>query len=158
MSCKCNHATPIVKFAKINESAVIPKYAREGDAGFDFYALEGVTIPPNSLGNMVPTGLKVWLPDNYELQVRDKSGMCVKTSIRVANAPGTVDSGYTGEIQILIDNFSDKPYVITKENRRIAQGVVKFVPPIIIEEISLEEIENRTTERGDGGFGSTKLD
>lgn len=158
MSCNCSKLKPIVKFAKITEDAVIPKYAREGDAGFDFYALNNIVIPPNTLGFMVPTGLKVWLPDNYELQVRDKSGMCVKTSIRVANAPGTVDSGYTGEIQIIIDNFSNEEYIITDKNRRIAQGVLQYVPPVEIEEISLEEIESRVTERGSGGFGSTKLD
>ena len=162
MSCNCNckNSKVGVKFARIHKNALLPAYAREGDAGFDFFALmedQPIVIPPNTFGFLVKTGLKVWLPKNYELQVRDKSGMCVKTRIRVSNSPGTIDEGFKGEIQIIIDNFSDKPYIISNENRKIAQGVVKYVPPVKIEEISEEEINARETERGEGGFGSTGL-
>ena len=144
-----------VKFARMTEEAVIPKYAKPGDAGMDLYALTGQVIPGNARGFMVKTGLKVWLPDNYELQVRPRSGMSAKTTVRVANAPGTVDSGYTGEICVLVDNLSNTDFVIDADNRRIAQAVIKFVPPVDINEISLEEMEKRVTERGDGGFGHT---
>ena len=144
-----------VKFARMTEEAVIPKYAKPGDAGMDLYALTGQVIPGNARGFMVKTGLKVWLPDNYELQVRPRSGMSAKTAIRVANAPGTVDEGYTGEICILVDNFSDEEFVIDADNRRIAQAVIKFVPPVTVTEISLDEMNERKTERGDGGFGHT---
>ena len=144
-----------VKFARMTEEAVIPKYAKPGDAGMDLYALTGQVIPGNARGFMVKTGLKVWLPDNYELQVRPRSGMSAKTTVRVANAPGTVDSGYTGEICILVDNLSNTDFVIDADNRRIAQAVIKFVPPVDVNEISLEEMEKRVTERGDGGFGHT---
>ena len=144
-----------VKFARMTEEAVIPKYAKPGDAGMDLYALTGQVIPGNARGFMVKTGLKVWLPDNYELQVRPRSGMSAKTTVRVANAPGTVDSGYTGEICVLVDNLSNTDFVIDADNRRIAQAVIKFVPPVDVNEISLEEMEKRVTERGDGGFGHT---
>ena len=144
-----------VKFARMTEEAVIPKYAKPGDAGMDLYALTGQVIPGNARGFMVKTGLKVWLPDNYELQVRPRSGMSAKTTVRVANAPGTVDSGYTGEICVLVDNLSNTDFVIDADNRRIAQDVIKFVPPVDVNEISLEEMEKRVTERGDGGFGHT---
>ena len=144
-----------VKFARMTEEAVIPKYAKPGDAGMDLYALTGQVIPGNARGFMVKTGLKVWLPDNYELQVRPRSGMSAKTTVRVANAPGTVDSGYTGEICVLVDNLSNTDFVIDVNNRRIAQAVIKFVPPVDVNEISLEEMEKRVTERGDGGFGHT---
>ena len=145
----------ITKFAKMTEEAVIPKYAKPGDAGMDIYALTGQVIPSNARGVLIKTGLKVWLPEGYELQVRPRSGMSAKTSIRVANAPGTVDEGYTGEICVICDNLSNQDFIIDTDNRRIAQAVIKKVPKIQVEEISIEEMEQRTTERGDNGFGST---
>lgn len=145
----------ITKFAKMTEEAVIPKYAKPGDAGMDLYALTGQVIPGNARGVLIKTGLKVWLPEGYELQVRPRSGMSAKTSIRVANAPGTVDEGYTGEICVICDNLSNQDFIIDTDNRRIAQAVIKKVPKIQVEEISIEEMEQRTTERGDNGFGST---
>ncbi len=145
----------ITKFAKMTEEAVIPKYAKPGDAGMDLYALTGQVIPGNARGVLIKTGLKVWLPEGYELQVRPRSGMSAKTSIRVANAPGTVDEGYTGEICVICDNLSNQDFIIDTDNRRIAQAVIKEVPKIQVEEISIEEMEQRTTERGDNGFGST---
>lgn len=143
------------KFAKMTEEAVIPKYAKEGDAGMDLYALTGQVIPGNARGVLIKTGLKVWLPENYELQVRPRSGMAAKTTIRVANAPGTVDSGYTGEICVICDNSSNQDFVIDADNRRIAQAVIKYVPPVDVEEISIEEMDKRVTDRGAKGFGST---
>lgn len=145
----------ITKFAKMTEEAVIPKYAKPGDAGMDLYALTGQVIPGNARGVLIKTGLKVWLPEGYELQVRPRSGMSAKTSIRVANTPGTVDEGYTGEICVICDNLSNQDFIIDADNRRIAQAVIKEVPKIQVEEISIEEMEQRTTERGDNGFGST---
>ena len=148
----------VTKFAKITEEAVIPKYAKQGDAGMDLYALTGQVIPANARGYMVKTGLKVWLPENYELQVRPRSGMSAKTHIRIANAPGTIDQGYTGEICILVDNLFNEDFIIDADNRRIAQAVIKEVPPVTITEISLKEMDERKTERGDGGFGHTGRD
>lgn len=145
----------ITKFAKMTEEAVIPKYAKPGDAGMDLYALTGQVIPGNARGVLIKTGLKVWLPEGYELQVRPRSGMSAKTSIRVANTPGTVDEGYTGEICVICDNLSNQDFIIDADNRRIAQAVIKEVPKIQVEEISIEEMEQRATERGDNGFGST---
>ena len=145
----------VTKFAKMVPEAVIPKYAKPGDAGMDLYALEGQVIPGNARGIMIKTGLKVWLPKHFELQVRPRSGMSAKTTIRVANAPGTVDEGYTGEVCVLVDNLSNEDFHIDADNRRIAQAVIKEVPVIEIEEISIEDMDKRVTERGTGGFGST---
>ncbi len=145
----------ITKFAKMTEEAVIPQYAKPGDAGMDLYALTGQVIPGNARGFLVKTGLKVWLPEGYEMQVRPRSGMSAKTAIRIANTPGTVDEGYTGEICIICDNFSNQDFIIDADNRRIAQAVIKEVPKIKVQEISIEEMEQRITERGDNGFGST---
>lgn len=152
MACKCNNK-PLVKFARMTEDAVIPKYAKEGDAGMDLYALTGQVIPGNARGVLIRTGLKVWLPEEYELQVRDRSGMCVKTAIRIANAPGTVDEGYMGEICIIVDNLSNKDFIIDADNRRIAQAAINHVPRVQITEVSEEEIDARETDRGTGGFG-----
>ena len=83
--------------------AVIPQYAHISDSGMDVYALEDITIKPGKTV-LVPTGIKVALPPGYELQVRPKSGRCVKTKLRVANTPGTIDQGYRDEIKIIIEN------------------------------------------------------
>lgn len=152
MTCKCNNK-PLVRFARMTEDAVIPKYAKEGDAGMDLYALTGQIIPGNARGVLIRTGLKVWLPEEYELQVRDRSGMCVKTTVRVANAPGTVDEGYKGEVCIIMDNLSNQDFVIDADNRRIAQAVINHVPRVEIEVVPEETIDARETDRGTGGFG-----
>lgn len=85
------------------ETAIIPKYARQGDAGMDVYADEEVLIKPGETV-AVSTGIKVALPEGYELQVRPRSGISLNTPLRVANSPGTIDSGYRDEIKIIITN------------------------------------------------------
>ncbi len=154
----------------IHEDAKIPQYARAGDAGMDVYAIEDITIGPGET-KIVPTGLKCAVPLGYELQVRPRSGLSVKTPLRVANAPGTIDSGYRGEIGIIITNtnpvikeikfdpetgkVSDfiygEDYTITK-GMRFAQLVLSEVPTCVFYEVdSVEEIgEDRKS-----GFGET---
>lgn len=138
-----------VGFKKLRNDVNLPKYARQGDAGFDFEAAETITIPPHKT-IIVNTGLAVQLPNGYELQVRCRSGIAAKTPLIVKNAPGTVDSGYRGEIGIILHNLSDEEYLVNKGDR-IAQGVICELPTINIIEINnLSE-----SERGVGGFGST---
>lgn len=96
-----------VKIKRLNESAVIPKYAREGDAGFDLIATEDVIIEPGET-KLVPTGLAFELPPGYEMQIRPRSGVTLKTKLRVQL--GTVDSGYRGEVGVIVDNISQRTY------------------------------------------------
>jgi dUTP pyrophosphatase len=148
-----------VKVKKLHPDAVIPAYATEGSSGFDLVALEDVYIAPGYT-KLVRTGLSVAVPTGFELQVRPRSGISLKTPLRIANAPGTVDSDYRGEVCIIITNtdgsgyeeweYMSKDYKITK-GERIAQGVIC---PIIKAEIEVVD-DLDATERGEGGFGST---
>jgi len=94
-----------VKIQRLNEEAVIPKYAREGDAGFDLIATEDVIIEPGET-KLVPTGLAFEIPPGYEMQIRPRSGVTLKTKLRVQL--GTVDSGYRGEIGVIVDNIASR--------------------------------------------------
>jgi len=135
-----------------------PEYSKSGDSGFDLRANlpEGsVTIEPLSR-LLIPTGLYFDIPDQTEIQVRPRSGLALKNGIMIVNSPGTVDSGYTGEVSAILFN-SDKntPFVINHGDR-IAQLVLMPVlnkPFVLLKEV--EKIED--TERGDSGFGSTGL-
>jgi dUTP pyrophosphatase len=96
-----------VKIKRLHPDAVIPRYAHEGDAGFDLVAIEDTIIEPGET-KLVRTGLAISLPPNYELQIRPRSGISLRTKLRVANAPGTVDAGFRGEIGVIVDNIADK--------------------------------------------------
>lgn len=140
-----------VYFKKLSENAVLPKYETEGAAGFDFTSAEEVVIDAHST-SLVKTDLAVELPVGYELQVRCRSGIALKTPLIVKNAPGTVDSDYKGNIGIILHNLSDKPFIIEK-GMRIAQGVIAKADQVeILETDTLSE-----SERGADGFGSTGL-
>ena len=152
---------------KISEDAVMPFYAHEGDAGMDLCANEDVMIAPGET-KLVPTGLKMAIPVGYEVQIRPRSGISLKTKLRVANAPGTIDSGYRGEVCVIMDNISapntvenritieDKgqqgTYLIKKGNR-IAQMVIASVEKGEI--IECQNVESIDSDRGVGGFGSS---
>ena len=139
-----------VKIKKIHEDAVIPKYQKEGDAGFDLYAVEDVMIHASQT-KVIKTGLKMAIPDGYEIQIRPRSGLSLKTGLRVANSPGTIDSGYRGEVGVIMHNINDYDEEFICKRDRIAQGVLKKVPIAEFEEV--EELDD--TERGEGGFGHT---
>lgn len=157
-----------IEFCK--EGAKIPTYAHLTDSGMDIFALEDITIAPGET-KLVPTGLKVAIPAGYELQVRPKSGRCLKTKLRVANTPGTIDAGYRDEIGVIIDNI--EPFVKSAqidENGRLydvefgssytigkgekfAQLVLCEVPKAAFYQVeSVSAIEN---DGRAGGFGST---
>ena len=138
-----------VKIKKLHEDAIIPTYAHTSDAGADVYALEDTDIPPHKT-IIVKTGIAVKMPDNYEIQIRPRSGLSSKTNLRIANAPGTVDSGYIGEIGIIMDNIGNLTAHI-KKGDRIAQLVPMPVP--MINWIEVNELED--TDRGSNGYGSS---
>lgn len=133
------------------EELSLPTYATPGSAGMDLQAAveEPLVLEPGQR-YMVPTGLRIALPPGYEAQIRPRSGLAIKEGITVANAPGTVDSDYRGEVKVGLVNLSDAPYTIRRGDR-IAQMVVAPVTRVAWRPVpSLDE-----TERGTGGFGST---
>jgi dUTP pyrophosphatase len=138
-----------MKIKKLHEDAIIPSYQSEGAAGFDFHAIETLTLQPGQRG-LVGTGLAVALDLGYELQVRPRSGLALKHGISLVNTPGTVDSDYRGEIKIILINHGDEPFAI-KKGERIAQGVINAVVQAKMEIV--EDLDQ--TQRGASGFGST---
>ena len=141
----------IVYFELIHEGAKLPEYAHETDAGADIFAPEDITIPAYRLGYKAPTGFKMALAPGWEMQVRPRSGLSYKTSLRVSNAPGTIDEGYRDEVGILFDNFSSQDYVIRK-GERMAQLVVA---PTYKFKAQLTDDVSQIGENRGGGFGST---
>lgn len=133
---------------KIDPTAKIPTYARVGDAGADLYASEDVTLHYYST-EAVPTGIALEIPNGYVGYINPRSSLGVK-GITVINAPGTIDSGYRGEIKVILANHTGEDYQITKGDK-IAQIVFhKF------EEVFFEPVDELSdSERGTGGFGST---
>lgn len=125
------------------------KYKTPGSSGFDFYSIEEVIVPPRSTVK-VRTGICMEIPIGYELQVRPRSGLADKKKLTILNTPGTVDSDYRGEICLLLTNHSNDS-VLIKEYDRVAQGVICKVSKAIFEQVD----ELSTTERNEGGFGST---
>ncbi len=136
------------------EGVVLPEYANVGDAGMDVRAAESVVIEAGKTV-LVPTGLKMAIPEGFEIQVRPRSGLSLKTSLRVANAPGTIDSGYRDEICVIMHNISDKDDCQIKKGERIAQLVLQRIPKIQFEQVS--DVKSIGSDRG-GGFGSTGVE
>lgn len=157
-----------IGFKKVHPDAVIPKYAHEGDAGMDVYAINDELISLNE-PTIVKTGLVAEIPDGYEIQVRPRSGLATK-GVTVFNTPGTIDSNYRGEIGVILyavkgnvsfsggsidengryKNEEKKMFSINKGDR-IAQLVV--APVTKCEPVEVLEVSE--TDRGTGGFGST---
>jgi dUTP pyrophosphatase len=141
-----------IQFKKLNENATMPSYATRGAAGMDLSASEKFTILPNGGTFTVSTGLSVELPEGLEMQIRPRSGLAAKFGITVLNSPCTIDEDFRGEIKILLINHG--PYNKTFQiGDRIAQAVISKVEKPII--ILAQELSS--TERGEGGFGSTGL-
>lgn len=138
-----------VRIRKTRPDAVIPEYHNPGDAGFDFHAACDVEIAGET-AEVIPTGLVMAIPDGFELQIRPRSGISLKYPLIVANAPGTIDSGYRGEIGIILRNLGKEPVVINK-GMRVAQGVLAAYTVAEFDESDCLE----PTARGTGGFGST---
>lgn len=129
----------------------LPEYATIGSAGMDIKAniSEPVILKPLRR-ELIPTGLYIAIPEGYEVQIRPRSGLACKYGITVANAPGTIDSDYRGEVKVCLINLSDTPFVVNP-GERIAQAVLNKVEKIEWNEVT----ELNTTERGEGGFGHT---
>lgn len=138
-----------VRIVKLREDAIIPTYAHDTDAGADVSAIEETIIEPHT-NTIVKTGLKVAIPVGYEIQIRPRSGLSLKTNLRIPNAPGTIDSDYRGEVGIIVSNIGDEPIII-KKGDRIAQMLIAPTPMIRWNEVT--ELDD--TNRGEKGYGST---
>lgn len=142
---------PVVKIKKLHKKAHVPHYAHFGDSGADLFSTVEAVLQPMER-QAIPTGLAAEVPEGFELQVRPKSGLALKSGLTVLNTPGTVDFGYRGEIKVILINLSREPYKI-EAGQKIAQLVVAPVAYARFDEVKrLSE-----TTRGDGGFGSTGL-
>ena len=162
--------TILIPLEYCKTGAKMPAYAHLTDSGMDVFALEDITIAPGET-KLIPTGLKVAIPAGYELQVRPKSGRCLKTKLRVANTPGTIDAGYRDEIGVIIDNI--EPFIKSAQmdeagrlynvefgssytigaGEKFAQLVLCEVPKAAFYEVeSVAAVEN---DGRAGGFGST---
>jgi dUTP pyrophosphatase len=145
-----------IKIGFVNESNnPDPEYATAGSSGFDLRAnLDSpITIPPHGV-RIIPTGLYFEIPENFEIQVRPRSGLAAKNGVTVLNTPGTVDSDYRGEIKVILINHSEVGFFVNHGDR-IAQAVIASV--IGKNFVKLNKVNNidENTERGSGGFGST---
>jgi dUTP pyrophosphatase len=160
----------LIPFEICRTGAKVPTYAHLTDSGMDVYAVEDITIAPGETV-VVPTGIKMAIPAGYEIQVRPKSGRCVKSKLRIANTPGTIDAGYRDEIGIIIDNI--EPFIKEAKmddtgrlyevlfgsshtiaaGEKFAQLVLCEVPKAILYEV--ENVGKIANDGRKGGFGST---
>ena len=141
-----------VRYKIIHEDAVEPRYNYPSDSGFDLHSVEEMIIPPLSRA-LAPTGLCFKIKDGYEIQVRPKSGLAWNDGLTVLNTPGTVDSGYNGEIKVILYNSTQNSMKIRK-GQKVAQACV--CPVANGRWINLSKVnELDETDRGDNGFGST---
>ena len=138
-----------IGFKKVHPDAVLPRYAHDGDAGMDVYAVEDYDLKPRER-HLFSTGLCADIPTGYEIQVRSRSGLALKKGIFVLNSPGTIDQTYTGIIGIILMNLGEE-VVHIQAGDRIAQLVVS--PTTIITPVEVGDISE--TQRGNSGFGST---
>ena len=140
-----------VLIKKLDPSVKLPKYKTSGASGLDLMAFikEPIEIKPKT-SSLIPTGLSVAFSEDYEIQVRPRSGLAAKKNITVLNTPGTIDSDYRGEIKVIIYNHGDENFLV-KNGDRIAQMILA---PVV--KMELEEVNNLPESiRGKGGFGST---
>lgn len=139
-----------IRIQRINPAAKLPSYAHgpHEDAGMDLCAVEDATLEPH-VPQLVSTGLTVEIPPGYEAQVRPRSGLALRHSITMPNAPGTIDPGYRGELRVILLNLGREPYVIHAGDR-IAQMIVARYEAV-------EWVEEKLAQstRGAGGFGSS---
>jgi dUTP pyrophosphatase len=134
-----------------------PEYATKGSSGFDLRAnlTETMTIQPGEY-KLIKTGLYFSIPENFEIQIRPRSGLASKHGITVLNSPGSIDADYTGEIGVLLINHGKEDFIINNGDR-IAQAVIASVIGKNLVNLNKVETINDNTERGSGGFGSTGI-
>ena len=135
---------------KLDSSVELPKYAYEGDAGLDLAASESLVLQPFER-KLVATGLAIAIPEGYAGLVIPRSGLAIKHGISIVNAPGLIDSGYRGELKVILVNLDPETPFEIKAGDRIAQLMLVKIPSV-----KLQQVEDLpSSERGEGGFGSS---
>ena len=138
----------------VHEDAKVPSYAYPSDSGFDLRSTVEIYIPPFGRA-LIPTGIKLSIPEEYEIQIRPKSGLALNQGLTVLNTPGTVDSGYVGEIKVIVFNTNNTTVTVSK-GMKIAQAVL--CPVMCGKYVSIELMDKVSDkDRMDNGFGSTGL-
>lgn len=149
-----NSQKHVLEIEQISTESVLPKYAFDSDSGFDLCSIDEITIPPMGRA-LVPTGLKFGIPEGTEIQIRPKSGLAINHGITVLNTPGTVDSGYNGEIKVILFNSSSNAFSV-KKGMKVAQAVL--CPVFTGAYVVLTKVDKiGEKDRGQNGFGSTGL-
>lgn len=138
---------------RLSKNIPLPKYETEGSSGMDLAANvdQVIEIQPGKFA-IIPTGLAISVPKNYEIQIRPRSGLAAKNQISVLNTPGTIDSDYRGEIKVILINLGEKKFKVER-GLRIAQMVLCPVVKAVLKEV----VELEETKRGSDGFGSTGI-
>lgn len=144
--------TVALKVLPLNEEMPLPSYAHEGDAGLDLCAAESATIEPYER-RLVPCGICLEIPDGYAGLVIPRSGLAIKHGVSIVNAPGLIDSGYRGEIKVVLINLDPKTPFVFDKGDRIAQLMIVRTPLVTVEAAACLE----DSERGAGGFGSSGM-
>ena len=142
-----------VLIKRLSKNIELPKYETNGSSGMDLSANieKQIKIEPGKT-SIIPTGISVSIPKNFEIQIRSRSGLAAKSQISVLNSPGTIDADYRGELKVILINLGNKTFVVER-GARIAQMVLC---PIV--KAKFKEVDNLDdTDRGAGGFGSTGL-
>jgi dUTP pyrophosphatase len=136
---------------RLSKNINLPKYETDGSSGMDLSANvdQDIFIEPGKSA-IIPTGLAISIPQNYEIQIRPRSGLAAKNQISILNTPGTIDADYRGELKVILVNLGEKRFKIEK-GLRIAQMVLCPVIKAVLKEVD----ELKKTKRGSGGFGST---
>ena len=139
-----------IRIKRLHPDAELPHYVHGPleDAGMDLRAVESVVLEPG-VPHAVPTGLAIEVPPGYEVQVRPRSGLALHNAITLPNSPGTIDTGYRGEVKVIMLNLGGEPFPVRK-GERIAQIIVSRY-----EEVEWVEDELNSSNRGAGGFGSS---
>ena len=139
-----------VLVTRLDPNLPLPKYAKPGDAGADLYSRIDIELSPMQRA-LVPTGLAIALPPGYAGFIHPRSGRAAKEGLSMVNAPGTIDAGYRGEIQVILINLDSEKKITIKRGERIAQLVIKEVSQA--EFVEVEQLPG--TSRGEAGFGSS---
>ena len=142
-----------VLIKRLSKNIELPKYETNGSSGMDLSAnIEmQIKIEPGKT-SIIPTGISVSIPKNFEIQIRSRSGLAAKNQISVLNSPGTIDADYRGELKVILINLGNKTFVVER-GARIAQMVLCPIVRVVFKEVDSLDI----TGRGAGGFGSTGL-
>ena len=140
-----------VEIVRLRAEARVPERAYAGDAGVDLAACEPITLAPGERA-LVPTGLAVAIPDGFAGFVQPRSGLAIRHGVTIVNAPGLIDSGYRGEIQVVLLNTDKEATFSAEAGERIAQLVILPVPEVVLREVD----ELPSSERGVRGFGSSR--